>query len=112
MSWRVGPGFSGSLLVATGANSVFCSVMGVLARGTDFISKGFSVGSRVYWWRDFSRPGTDTDRPDGRRHTDTGSIKEIHLFILRFDGEKTFLCTWRFTERVRVTTIKEHSLTS
>jgi hypothetical protein len=42
--------------------------MGVLARGTDFISKGFSVGSRVYWWRDFSRPGTDTDRPDGRRH--------------------------------------------
>ncbi|KAG7272285.1 hypothetical protein CRUP_018583 [Coryphaenoides rupestris] len=37
--------------------------MGVLTRGTLFMSKGLSEGSRVYWCRDFSRPGTDTDRP-------------------------------------------------
>ena len=43
---------------------VFCSVMGVVARGTVFMSKGFSVGSKVYWWRDFSRPGMETDKPE------------------------------------------------
>ncbi len=43
---------------------VFCSVIGVVARGTDFMSKGFSEGSKVYWWRDFSRPGMETDRPE------------------------------------------------
>lgn len=44
--------------------------MGVVARGTDFMSKGFSEGSKVYWCRDFSRPGMETDRPagDGETH--------------------------------------------
>lgn len=42
---------------------VFCSVMGAVAKGTVFMSNGFSEGSSVYWWRDFSSPGTDTDRP-------------------------------------------------
>lgn len=46
---------------------VFCSVIGVVARGTDFMSKGFSEGSKVYWWRDFSRPGMETDRPESTR---------------------------------------------
>lgn len=48
---------------------VFCSVIGVVARGTDFMSKGFSKGSKVYWCRDFSRPGMETDRPDSNRKT-------------------------------------------
>lgn len=53
-----------------GAVPVFCSVMGVVARGTDFMSKGFSEGSKVYWCRDFSSPGMETDKPDSsRRHT-------------------------------------------
>lgn len=42
-------------------------MIGVVASGTDFMSKGFSVGSSVYWCRDFSRPGMDTDRPEGSR---------------------------------------------
>lgn len=32
-----------------GAVPVFCSVIGVVARGTDFMSKGLSDGSNVYW---------------------------------------------------------------
>lgn len=31
------------------------------------MSKGFSDGSRVYWCRAFSRPGTETDRPENSR---------------------------------------------
>jgi len=44
------------------------SVRGVVARGTLFMSKGFSVGSNVYWWRDFSSPGIETDKPESDRH--------------------------------------------
>lgn len=43
---------------------VFCSVIGAVARGTVFISKGFSEGSKVYWWRDFSKPGMETESPE------------------------------------------------
>lgn len=41
----------------------FCSRMGAVARGTVFMSKGFSEGSSVYWCRAFSMPGTDTVSP-------------------------------------------------
>lgn len=52
---------------------VFCSVMGVVARGTDFMSKGFSEGSKVYWCRDFSRPGMETDKPKSNRRGDVNA---------------------------------------
>lgn len=109
MSCRDGANFSGSLLVAAGAISggkkkvlifpyswkiddqttsfyfdflpVFCSVIGVVARGTDFMSKGFSDGSKVYWCRAFSRPGMETDRPgSSRRHP---LITRAHTHILK-----------------------------
>lgn len=41
--------------------------MGAVAKGTVFMSNGFSDGSSVYWWRDFSSPGTDTDRPANKQ---------------------------------------------
>lgn len=42
---------------------VLCSTMGAVAKGTDFRSKGFSEGSRVYWCSALSRPGIDTVNP-------------------------------------------------
>lgn len=42
---------------------VLCSVMGAVAKGTDFRSKGFSEGSSVYWCSALSRPGMDTVNP-------------------------------------------------
>lgn len=44
--------------------------MGVVARGTDLRSKGFSDGSRVYCCRALSRPGMDTVRPRGQWETE------------------------------------------
>lgn len=41
--------------------------MGVVARGTDLRSKGFSDGSSVYCCRALSRPGMDTVRPRGQK---------------------------------------------
>lgn len=40
-----------------------CSAIGVVARGTDLRSNGFSDGSSVYCCRALSRPGIDTVRP-------------------------------------------------
>lgn len=40
-----------------------CSAIGVVARGTDLRSNGFSDGSSVYCCRAFSRPVMDTVRP-------------------------------------------------
>lgn len=42
-------------------------MIGAVAKGTDFKSKGFSEGSRVYWCRAFSKPGMDTVKPGDRR---------------------------------------------
>lgn len=43
-------------------------MIGAVAKGTDFKSKGFSEGSRVYWCRALSRPGMDTVKPGDRRN--------------------------------------------
>lgn len=50
-----------------GALPALCSTIGAVANGTDFRSKGFSEGSRVYWCRALSRPGMDTVKPGDRR---------------------------------------------
>ena len=55
---------------------------GVVARGTLFMSKGFSEGSRVYWWRDFSRPGIETDRPESRRGDVSKNLSNVWVDIL------------------------------
>lgn len=49
------------------SSPALCSMIGAVAKGTDFKSKGFSEGSRVYWCRALSRPGMDTVKPGGRR---------------------------------------------
>lgn len=43
-----------------------CSAIGVVARGTDLRSNGFSDGSNVYCCRALSKPGIDTVRPKAR----------------------------------------------
>lgn len=50
-----------------GSSPALCSMIGAVAKGTDFKSKGFSEGSRVYWCRALSRPGMDTVNPGDRR---------------------------------------------
>lgn len=62
---------------------VFCSVIGAVARGTVFMSNGFSEGSSVYWWSDFSKPGMDTDKPEHRRKRLINQrMKGVAFFII------------------------------
>lgn len=62
--------------------------MGVVARGTDLRSKGFSDGSRVYCCRALSKPGMDTVRPRGQWE------REVTLFGM-YDRMNTRNLSWK-----------------
>lgn len=59
ISCQVAATFSGCLATVMGMLSVLYSAIGVVARGTDLRSKGFTDGSRVYYYRGLSRPGME-----------------------------------------------------
>lgn len=63
ISYSVATTFSGCLAAVMGVLLVLFSDIGMVARGTDWRSIGFSDGSRVYCCRDLSIPVMRIVRP-------------------------------------------------